>query len=223
MEMLVTMPLERKLKGISDVEEIRSTSAEGLSYVAIKFLPKVDIDDAVQKVRDKVDQAKKDLPTELPDDPIITEANFSDIPIIQVVLSGPFSLKRLKTFAEDLEDHIESIPGVLEAKIIGGLEREIHVEFDLERIAAYKVPFSELVSAVKQANVNMPGGSMDIGQAKYLVRVPEDYKHPQEIFSIVAFVRDGKPVYLRDIATIRDHYKDPTTRSRINGQQECHH
>jgi multidrug efflux pump len=219
MEMLVTMPLERKLKGISDVEEIRSTSAEGLSYVAIKFLPKVDIDDAVQKVRDKVDQAKKDLPTELPDDPIITEANFSDIPIIQVVLSGPFSLKRLKTFAEDLEDHIESIPGVLEAKIIGGLEREIHVEFDLERIAAYKVPFSELVSAVKQANVNMPGGSMDIGQAKYLVRVPEDYKHPQEIFSIVAFVRAGKPVYLRDIATIRDHYKDPTTRSRINGQK----
>ena len=216
METLVTMPLERKLKGIADVEEIRSSSAEGLSYIAIKFLPKVDIDDAVQKVRDKVDQAKQDLPNELPDDPVITEANFSDIPIIQVVLSGPFSLKRLKTFAEDLEDAIEAVPGVLEAKIIGGLEREIHVEVDLERIAAYEVPFSKLVSAVKQANVNMPGGSMDIGPAKYLVRVPEDYKHPQEIFSIVAFVRDGKPVYLRDVATIRDHYKDPATRSRLN-------
>ncbi|MDQ7782766.1 MAG: efflux RND transporter permease subunit, partial [Desulfomonilaceae bacterium] len=217
-EKLITMPLERKLKGISDVEEIRSSSAEGLSYIAIKFLPKVDIDDALQKVRDKVDLAKKDLPSELPDDPVITEANFSDLPIIQVVLSGPFSLKRLKTFAEELEDHIEAVPGVLEAKIIGGLEREIHVEFDLERIAAYKVPFSQLVSAVKQSNVNMPGGAMDIGEAKYLVRVPEEFKHPQEIFSIVAFVRDGKPVYLRDIATIRDHYKDPTTRSRMNGR-----
>ncbi|MFH1113334.1 MAG: efflux RND transporter permease subunit [Pseudomonadota bacterium] len=218
-EKLITMPLERKLKGISDVEEIRSSSAEGLSYIAIKFLPKMDIDDAVQKVRDKVDQAKKDLPNELLEDPVITEANFSDLPIIQVVLSGPFSLKRLKTFAEELEDQIESIPGVLEAKIIGGLDREIHVEFDLERIAAYKVPFSQLVSAVKQSNVNMPGGAMDIGDAKYLVRVPEDYKHPQEIFSIVAFVRGGKPVYLRDVATIHDHYKDPTTRSRISGRK----
>ncbi len=218
-EKLITMPLERKLQGISDVEEIRSSSAEGLSYIAIKFLPKMDIDDALQKVRDKVDQAKKDLPNELLEDPVITEANFSDLPIIQVVLSGPFSLKRLKTFAEELEDHIEAVPGVLEAKIIGGLDREIHVEFDLERIAAYKVPFSQLVSAVKQSNVNMPGGAMDIGNAKYLVRVPEDYKHPQEIFSIVAFVRDGKPVYLRDVATIRDHYKDPVTRSRINGRR----
>ncbi len=218
-EKLITMPLERKLQGIADVEEIRSSSAEGLSYIAIKFLPKMNIDDAAQKVRDKVDQAKKDLPSELPEDPVITEANFSDLPIIQVVLSGPFSLKRLKTFAEELEDHIEAVPGVLEAKIIGGLDREIHVEFDLERIAAYKVPFSRLVSAVKQSNVNMPGGAMDIGKGKYLVRVPEDYKHPQEIFSIVAFVRDGKPVYLRDVATIRDHYKDPTTRSRINGRK----
>ncbi|MFC1833620.1 efflux RND transporter permease subunit [Thermodesulfobacteriota bacterium] len=219
METLVTIPLERKLKGISDVEEIRSTSADGISTIAIKFLPKVDIDDAVQKVRDKVDQAKRDLPSDLPDDPMVTEANFSEIPILQVVLSGPFSLKRLKIFAEEFEDWIEAIPGVLDAEIVGGLEREIHVEFDLDRVAAYQVPFSRLVSSVKQHNVNMPGGSMDIGEAKYLVRVPEDYKHPVEIDSIVAFMRNGKPVYLRDVAEIRDHYKDPTTRSRINGKQ----
>jgi CzcA family heavy metal efflux pump len=219
METLITIPVERKLKGISDVEEIHSTSAEGISTVAIKFLPKVDIDDAVQKVRDKVDQAKKDLPSDLPDDPVIEEISFSDIPILQVVLSGPFSLKRLKVFAETFEDRIESIPGVLNAEIIGGLEREIHVEFDLDRVAAYNVPFNSLVNSVAENNVNLPGGSMDIGQAKYLVRVPEDYKHPSEIFSIVAFVRDGKQVYLRDVANIRDHYKDPTTRSRINGKK----
>ena len=217
MEELITIPIERKLKGISDVEEIRSTSAEGISTVAVKFLPKVDIDDAVQKVRDKVDQAKKDLPAELHDDPVIQEVNFSDLPVIRVVLSGPFSLKRLQEFAEDMEDRIESIPGVLDARISGGLEREIHVEFDLDRVGAYRVPFSGLINAVTKSNVNMPGGSMDIGQAKYLVRVPEDFKHPSEIFSIVAFVRDGKPVYLRDVAFIRDSNKDPLTRSRING------
>jgi multidrug efflux pump len=219
MEELITIPIERKLKGISDVEEIRSTSAEGISTVAIKFLPKVDIDDAVQKVRDKVDQAKGDLPADLQDDPAIQEANFSDLPIIRVVLSGPFSLRRLQKFAEELEDPIESIPGVLDARLTGGLEREIHVEFDLDRVGAYNVPFSSLISAVTQSNVNMPGGSMDIGEAKYLVRVPEDFKHPSEIFSIVAFVRDGKPVYLRDVASIKDSSKDPLSRSRINGEK----
>ncbi len=219
MEELITIPIERKLKGLSDVEEIRSTSEEGLSTVAIKFLPKVDIDDALQKVREKVDQAKDDLPADLPDDPVIQEVNFSDLPVIRVVLSGPFSLRRLKTFADDLQDRIESVGGVLEARITGGLEREIHVEFDLDRVAAYNVPFSSLIGAVERGNVNMPSGSMDIGQGKYLVRVPEDFKHPSEIFSIVAFVSNGKPVYLRDLAFIRDSYKDPVTRSRINGQQ----
>jgi len=215
-EELITIPIERKLKGIDNVEEIRSTSAEGLSTVAIKFLPKIDIDDAVQKVRDKVDQAKNDLPADLADDPVIQEVNFSDLPVIRVVLSGPLSLRRLQDLAEDLQDQIESITGVLEARITGGLEREIHVEFDLDRVRAYNVPFSSIINSVIQSNVNMPGGSMDIGEAKYLVRVPEDFKHPSEIFSIVAFVRDGKPVYLRDLAYIRDAFKDPLTRSRIN-------
>ena len=219
MEQLITIPIERKLKGIDNVEEIRSTSAEGLSTVAIKFLPKVDLDDAIQKVRDKVDQAKNDLPTDLPDDPVIQEVNFSDMPVIRVVLSGPFSLRRLQNLAEDLQDQIESITGVLEARISGGLEREIHVEFDLDRVGAYNVPFSSIINSVTRGNVNMPGGSMDIGEGKYLVRVPEDFKHPSEIFSIVAFVRDGKPVYLRDIAFIKDSYKDPLTRSRINGEK----
>jgi multidrug efflux pump subunit AcrB len=216
MEQLITIPIERKLKGIDNVEEIRSTSAEGLSTVAIKFLPKVDLDDAVQKVRDKVDQAKNDLPADLADDPVIQEVNFSDMPVIRVVLSGPFSLRRLQNLAEDLQDQIESITGVLEARISGGLEREIHVEFDLDRVGAYNVPFSSIVNSVTRSNVNMPGGSMDIGEGKYLVRVPEDFKHPSEIFSIVAFVRDGKPVYLRDVASIDDSFKDPLTRSRIN-------
>jgi multidrug efflux pump len=219
MEKLITIPIERKLKGVSDVEEIRSTSAEGISTVAVKFLPGIEIDDALQKVRDKVDQAKQDLPADLPDDAVIQEVNFSDIPVIRVVLSGPFSLRRLQNFAEEFEDRIESIPGVLDARITGGLEREIHVEFDLDRVGAYNVPFSSLINAVTKSNVNMPGGSMDIGEARYLVRVPEDFKHPSEIFSIVAFVRDGKPVYLRDVAFIHDSFKDPLTRSRLNGEK----
>ena len=218
METLITMPIERKLKGLAGVEEIRASSSEGLSTVAVKFIPSVDIDDALQKVRVKVDEAKADLPSDLEDEPVVEEVNFSDIPVIRVVLSGPYSLARLKTWAEDLKDEIETIPGVLNVLESGGLEREIRVEFDLDRIRAYNVPFSSMIQAVTQGNVNMPGGSMDIGETRYLVRVPEDFKHPADIFSIVAFVRDGRPVYLRDVARIEDTYKDPLTRSRINGR-----
>jgi multidrug efflux pump len=217
METLVTIPLERKLKGLGDTKEITSTSNDGISMITVEFLPDVDIDDALQKVREKVDQAMGDLPPDLPDDPVIKEINLSEMPILNVVLSGPFSLKRLKVMAERLEDRIEGVPGVLDAIIVGGLEREIHVEFDLDRVGFYNMPFSSLLQAVERGNVNMPGGSMDIGEAKYLVRVPEDFKHPSEIQSIVAYVRDGKPVYLRDVASIRDHYKDPVSRSRLDG------
>lgn len=219
METLITIPIERKLKGLSDVEEIRSISDDGSSFIAIKFLPAVDIDDALQKVRDKVDQSKQDLPPELEDDPVITEANFSDIPIINVVLSGPFSLKRLKTFAEDFEDRFEGIQGVLDAEIVGGLEREIHVLFDLDRVEFYNMPVQSVITALSQGNVNMPGGNMDIGEARYQVRVPEDFQNPAEIDNIVVFVRDGKPVYLRDVAVIKDANKDPDSKSRIDGRQ----
>jgi len=219
METLVTMPIERKLKGLSGTKEISSISDDGVSIIKVEFNPDVDIDDALQKVRDKVDQAKPDLPRDLPDDPTINEINLSEMPILNVVLSGPFSLKRLKVFAERLEDKIESVQGVLDAKIIGGLEREIHVEIDLDRVAFYNIPLSNLLNSIKNANVNTPGGSVEIGQAKYLVRVPEDFKHPDEINKIVVYEKDGRPVYLRDIATIRDHYKDPTSKSRINGIQ----
>ncbi len=219
METLVTMPIERKLKGLSGTKEITSISDDGVSIIKVEFNPDVDIDDALQKVRDKVDQAKPDLPQDLPDEPVINEVNLSEMPILNVVLSGPFSLKRLKVFAEDLEDKIESVQGVLDAKIIGGLEREIHVEFDMDRVAFYNIPLSSLLASVQNANVNTPGGSVEIGQAKYLVRVPEDFKHPDEIDRIVVHENDGRPIYLRDIANIRDHYKDPTSKSRINGVQ----
>jgi multidrug efflux pump len=216
MEKLITIPIERKLQGLSDTEEVRSTSSEGISTVSVKFRPGTKIDDVLQKVRDKVDQAKGDLPADLPDDPVIKEVNLSEFPVIRVVLSGPFSLRRLKVLAEEYKDRIEAIPGVLEARLTGGLDREIRVEFDLDRVAAYNMPFSSLIAAVTKGNVNMPGGSMDIGQGKYAVRVPEEFKHPSEIFSIVAFVRNGKPVYLRDVAVIQDSHKDPLTISRFD-------
>ncbi|MBI4832184.1 MAG: efflux RND transporter permease subunit, partial [Candidatus Lindowbacteria bacterium] len=149
MENTVTIPLEKKLKALRDVEEIESTSAEGISIIEIEFLPDVDIDDALQKVRDKVDQAKPDLPEDA-DDPAITEVSFSDFPIMVLNISGDVGLARLKSIADDLEDMIEAIPGVLDAAVIGGLEREIRIEPNPDRLATYKIPMSELLALIEK-------------------------------------------------------------------------
>ena len=133
---MITIPLERKLTEIGDIKEMTSTSAEGASIINMEFNPDVDIDTAMQKVRDKVDQAKQDLPNDLEDDPGIEEINFSEFPIMTVVIYGPIGLVRLKEIADDLEDEIEVIPGVLNATVIGGIEREITVEYDPQRLSA---------------------------------------------------------------------------------------
>ncbi len=218
-EKLLTIPIEKELTGVEGVEEIRSISQDGTSIIAVKFDTSINIDDAMQDVRDQVDVSLKDLPSDLEDDPFISEMNFSEFPILTLVLSGPFTLKNLKFFAEDIQDEIESLPGILEAEIVGGLEREIHVLFDMDRVAFYEIPFASLLDSISNNNVNTPGGFLDIGDTRYTVRVPEEYTNPFAINNIVVFSKDGRPVYLRDVATVVDGAKDPLTRSRINGEQ----
>ena len=134
-ENLVTRPIEKELQGLENVKEIRSTSAEGGCTISIEFNPNVDIDDALQKVKDKVDLAKPEFPEDT-EDPIVMEINFSNIPMMIVNLAGDYGLIRLKEIAEDLQDDIETIPGILEARIAGGLEREVKVDVDPDRLTA---------------------------------------------------------------------------------------
>lgn len=218
-ESLITHPLERKLKGLKDVEEIRSVSAEGSSMITIEFAPEVDIDNALQKVRDKVDQAKGDLPNDLENDPSILEINLSEFPILMVAVSGEKDETVLKAVAEELEDEIEQLPGVLDVVLTGGQEREIRVEFDPDRLYAYRISLTEVVRAIQRENVNIPGGSIDIGQGKYLLRVPGEFTDPAEIDNLVLTQRDGKVIYFKDVAKIVDAYEDRTSYARVNGRQ----
>ena len=218
-ENLITHPIERKLKGLKDVEEIRSVSAEGSSMITIEFVPDVDIDNALQWVRDKVDQAKGDLPKDLEDDPSILEINLSEFPILMVAISGQTDETVLKKVGEEIEDRIEQISGVLDVVITGGREREILVEFDPDRLYAYRISLSEVVRAIQRENVNIPGGSIDIGQGKYLLRIPGEFTDPAEIDNLVLTERDGRIVYFKDVAKIVDSYEDRTSRARMNGKQ----
>ncbi len=216
-ENLITIPLERKLKSLKDIKEISSVSAEGASMVTVEYMPDVDIDDAMQKVRDKVDQAKGELPGDLEDDPVIIEINLSEFPIMKVAISADLGERVLKQIAEEFEDRFEEITGVLEVDVTGVREREIRVEFDPDRMAAYKLSFTEILSLVQRENVNVPGGSIDLGRGKYMLRVPGEFTDPSEIDNLVLVARDGRPIYLKDVATIRDTFEDARDHSRLNG------
>ncbi len=217
-ESLITNPIERKLRGLKNVEEISSVSAEGSSMISVEFVPDVNIDDAMQWVRDKVDQAKGDLPVDLENDPSILEINLAEFPILMVAVSGDVGETLLKGVAEELEENIEEIQGVLDVVLTGGREHEVRVEVDPDRLAAYRISFSEIVSAVARENVNIPGGSIDIGEGKYLLRIPGEFTDPAQIDNVVMVVRGGKPIYFKDLATVDFTFEDATSYARLNSE-----
>jgi CzcA family heavy metal efflux pump len=218
-ESLITLPIERKLKGLKDVEEIRSVSAEGSSMITIEFHPEVDIDDALQWVRDKVDQAKGDLPNDLEEDPSILEINLSEFPILMVAISGDVGETVLKGVSEELEERIEELPGVLDVVLTGARERQVRVEFDPDRLAAYRLSFAEILAAIQRENVNIPGGSIDLGEGKYLLRIPGEFTDPNQIDNLVMVTRDGRPIYYKDVATVDFTFEDRLSHARLGGQQ----
>jgi len=216
-ETSITIKIEKKLKGLDRVKKIQSVSSEGLSQINIEFLPGTDIDDVIQKVKDKVDEAKQELPGDLEDDPSVFEVNFSEMPIVVFSLSGTCGITRLKEIADDLEEEIESIPGVLEAEVTGGREREIRIEVDPDKLAYYRIPITAFQNAVYSENQNTSGGSITLGDGRYQLRVPGEFESPEEIYYLVVSSFEGKPVYLKDLARVVDGFKDETSRSRLNG------
>lgn len=216
MESLVTRKLEDELSGISDVKEMTSTTAEGYSNITLEFNSDVNIDDALQKVREKVDLAKPELPEDA-EDPIIQEINFSEFPIMQVNVSGQYGLVQLKQVAEDLQDKIEAIPSVLEVNLAGGLEREVKVDVNLSKLKYYGLTFSDIVAAIQRENVTVPGGTIDVGNKKFLLRVPGEYDSVQPIEDIVIEAPNENPVYIRDVADVSFGFKERETYAELDG------
>lgn len=215
-ETLITIPIERELTGISGVKKIESISMEGISTTEIEFEPDIDIDDALQKVRDKIDQAAGELPDEA-EDPIIQEINIGEFPIMYVNITGNIGLPALSEMADDLEDELEAIRGVLDVEVVGDVEREIQIEVDPDRVAEYGVPLAGLVVLTQVENVNTPGGALELGEAKYVMRVPGEFQSPDELTGLVVKRGETGVVYLRDIAEVRDGFKEVTSKSRLDG------
>jgi multidrug efflux pump len=215
-ESQVTRVLEEDLSTISELKELTSTSVEGYSSIMAEFEASVDLDAALQKVREKVDLARPDLPADA-EEPSVVEFNFSEVPIMQVNLAGEYGLVRLKDIAEELQDRLESLPQILRADVRGGLEREVKVDVDLARLQFYGLALGDVIEAIQNENVNIPGGSIDVGDTKYLVRVDGEFEDPTLIEDLVVTVKDGRPIYVRDVANVDFGFAERESFSRMDG------
>ncbi|MFH0953275.1 MAG: efflux RND transporter permease subunit [Verrucomicrobiota bacterium] len=217
-ENLVTIPMEKKFKDLENVKQTTSVSSEGMSLTVIEFTPKENLNNALQRVKDKVDEAQPDLPDDL-DNPLVDVINFStDWPIVTLVLAGNTDLERLKALAEDLQEEIENVPGVKSADIFGTREREIRVEIDPQRLVAYRFTLGAVMRAIAAENRTVSAGNLEMTGGKFQVRIPGEFKLVSEMRGIVVGLRDGKPIYLTDVAALTDTFKDLSSVSRINGK-----
>ena len=215
-ETLITRPLEEELNEIADVEEITSTSVEGYSSILIEFTAGMDMTEALQLVRERVDIAKPEIP-EAAEEPMILEFNLSEFPIMQVNVAGEYSLRRLKEVAEDLQEKIELIPSVLEVTLSGGVEREVQVNVDLAKLQFYGLAFDDVIEAIAEENLTIPGGTIDVGEREYLVRVPGEFEETAPIEDIVVWAPGDRPVYVRDVADVEFGFKDRDSFARLDG------
>lgn len=216
MESLITKRLEEELAGISDIKEMSSTTTEGYSSINLEFNTDVNIDEALQKVREKVDLAKPELPSAA-EDPIIQEINISEFPIMQVNVSGTYGEEDLKKVAEDLQDRLEIIPQVLEVNLAGGVEKEVKVDVDLQMLKYYGVSFGDIIMAIQNENVTIPAGAVDVGIKKFLMRIPGEYEDPSLIEDIVIDAPTDSPIYIRDVANVSFTQKERESYAYLNG------
>ncbi len=198
---------------------MRSTSTEGVSTVIAEFFPDKDISEASQEVREAVDLAKTEFPSDV-EEPIVSEIDFADFPVLTVNLLTEGSLTALRRTAEELQDEIEGVPGVSGVDLLGGLEREVQVDVDIAALQGYNLSINDVVQAVQSENTNIPGGSVDVGPSNYLVRVNGEFDTPNEILDLVVKAPGGTPIYVRDVADVEFGYKDRSSYARLELLQE---
>lgn len=217
-ENLVTKPLEKQMKSLNGVKKVTSTSMSDFSLIVVEFNTDLLPKDCKQKVTDAVGKGKKDLPNDLKSDPQIQEFDISELPIMNINLAGNIPLDQLKKQAEDLKNKIESLNGITRVDIVGGLEREIQVEIDLYKMTSVGLTLLDIENAISRQNMNISGGEMQIGELKRNVRITGEFEDPKEIEDMVLRSFMGNSVFVKDIATVTDAYKERSDFARLDGK-----
>lgn len=204
-EKLITRPLEKEINSITGVDEITSSSVQGYSSIDIKFNFDISPEEALRKVKDKVDIAKSDndWPTDLPADPNVFEMNFSELmPIMNINLSGDFSMDQLKEYAEYLEDEIEGVNQVSKVEIRGMQEKEVEIAVDLLRMQSMELNFGDIANAITSENMNISGGNIINDGYRRNLRVLGEFNNMEEIENIIVKQENQEIVFLKDIAKV---------------------
>ncbi|MBO9701106.1 MAG: efflux RND transporter permease subunit [Sporocytophaga sp.] len=217
-ENLITKPIEKEVKAIAGVKKVTSSSIQDYSSVVVEFKTGVDVAEAKQKVKDAVDKAKPELPSPRPYEPDVIEVDVSQVPIMNVNVSGDIELDKLKKYADDLQDKIESIKGIRRVDIIGALEREIQINVDKMKMEAANVSMTDIKMAVSSENVNQSGGLLKMDGMKRTITIKGEYEDPKDLENLVIRSSSGAVVYLKDIADVVDGYEEKESYARLDGK-----
>jgi multidrug efflux pump len=217
-ENLITKEIEKEIKSISGVKKVKSNSVQSFSNVIVEFETDIDVDKAKQDVKDAVDRAKPNLPSDLPDDPFVQEIDISEFPIMNVNLSGDYDLQTLKKYAEQMQDAIEGIREIRRVDIVGALTREIQINIDMFKLAAAGVSLDDISMAVSGENVIIPGGQISVDGMKRSLTVNGEFTSAEQISNIVIGSTTGGKIYLKDIAQVIDSHAEQESFARLNGK-----
>jgi HAE1 family hydrophobic/amphiphilic exporter-1 len=214
----ITDKVEAAVNTISGIDELRSTSVEGVSQVFVTFLLDKNVDVAAQEVRDKVGLIRGDLP-ETAEDPIIQKLDTDAAPVVRIAVSANKSLREVTDIADkEIKERIESLNGVGNVEIIGGATREIHIWVDPDKMRAYNITVPEVVAAVRSQNMEVPGGRVDEGARELTVRTMGRITNPADFNNIAISTRGGYAVKMSDIGYTADESEEQRTSARLNGQ-----
>lgn len=216
-EQSITRPLEEGLATVDDIDSVRSTSREGLSQVTLEFDWGTDMDMAAVDVREQVSQIKEALPDEA-EDPIVKKVDLDQIPILIFgISSDQRSGLELKEFAEDnIKDEVEKIPGLASASIVSGENRQININVDRDKLEGYNLGISQVTEALRQENVNLPGGEITERPTEYLLRTEGQFESTDQIENVIIAMRQQKPITIGNVAEVEDGYEDRNVYVRVN-------
>jgi HAE1 family hydrophobic/amphiphilic exporter-1 len=218
-EIKVTEPLENQLAATPGLEKITSQSSEGTSLISLKFIWGTNMDAASNDVRDRIELAKRflpDIPDEM-DNPFIFKFNTASIPILFMGITAQQSYTDLYDLIDKrVGDALRQLPGVGTVQLFGGLERQINIWLDRQRLEGYGLSVLDIQDILRNENIAQPLGKLKTGLSDYLIRLPGEFVSPEEINTVILGKRDGKSVYLKDVARIEDSFKEVTLNVRIN-------
>lgn len=215
-ENLIARPIEKEISTISGVKRMNSTSIQDFSVILVEFDPDQDQDIVVRKVKDAVDVSKSELPTDLDTEPTVLEVNFSEFPIMTVNVSGNYGMDELREIAEFLQDQIEGLKEINKVTLKGALDREVKVDIDVIKMGALQVSFNDVERAIAQENMSMSAGEIVSNDFRRSIRVVGEFTKVRDIQNTIVKSERGRPIYLRDFATVTYGFEERKSYARSN-------